>query len=260
MDRLDEKIIKAYEDTILNPLYERRRPKKMKLAMFKKKLLALKKFKKKKPKKTRNAFNVNLWKKKTKTGGIRKVFKRLLKKIGIKEGKGYEDKILALAQHLDIDPEEVSQPSWGGYSAEGGDYEVMTDSEADDAAEAYILDSVWAFTDWFLQDHIDVEDANKYFGLEDTYYDEDKEEEVEIGDADEVFYMGMGMGLDEWIAEQQNKAEGGNDDLTNVIGNMNSFVEDAVRADGRGHFLNHYDGNEDEESVDGSNYYIYRTN
>lgn len=33
-----------------------------------------------------------------------------------------------------------------------------------------------------------------------------------------------------------------------------------ARFDGRGHCLNHYDGNEESETVDGVEYYIYRQN
>lgn len=38
------------------------------------------------------------------------------------------------------------------------------------------------------------------------------------------------------------------------------IAQDAVNWDGRGHFLNYYDGSENEEKVDGEIYYIYRLN
>ena len=41
-----------------------------------------------------------------------------------------------------------------------------------------------------------------------------------------------------------------------TIKNFDDFVEDAVRADGRGHFLAGYDGNENEQG----DFYLYRTN
>ncbi len=37
---------------------------------------------------------------------------------------------------------------------------------------------------------------------------------------------------------------------------LDDFVEDAVSADGRGHFLSHYDGEENEQGE----YFIYRLN
>lgn len=263
MDELDKKIIQIYEDTIVKPMYERRSMRtNMKWATLKKRLKMLKRFRKKKPKKTRFAFNVKLWKKKTKTGGVNGMLKKLLRKIGIKEERevDYEDKILALAQFLDIDPEDVGQPSWGGYEAEGGEYEVLTDSEADDFARQYIEDSVWAFNTWFLINHIDIEDVNRYFGFSSSYYDEDEEEDIEIDDEEEVFYIHMGMGFEEWLEQEQQKAESSNDTIQNLIGDFDAFVDDAISADGRGHFISFYDGEENEEEVNGTDYYIYRTN
>jgi hypothetical protein len=43
-----------------------------------------------------------------------------------------------------------------------------------------------------------------------------------------------------------------------MIKDMDDFVDDAIGADGRGHFLSHYDGNEVEDRESGL--YIYRTN
>ena len=36
--------------------------------------------------------------------------------------------------------------------------------------------------------------------------------------------------------------------------------KDDARIDGRGHSINHYDGTEEEEEVNGTTYYIYRRN
>jgi hypothetical protein len=38
------------------------------------------------------------------------------------------------------------------------------------------------------------------------------------------------------------------------------FIEAVIEADGRGHTLSSYDGNENEVSFDDEWYYIYRTN
>jgi hypothetical protein len=35
-------------------------------------------------------------------------------------------------------------------------------------------------------------------------------------------------------------------------------MEEAISADGRGHFLNHYDGGEEEAEVGGTTFYAYR--
>lgn len=45
----------------------------------------------------------------------------------------YDDKVIALAQHLGIDPEEVIEQPWGHYDAQSGEFLVYTDPEADDA-------------------------------------------------------------------------------------------------------------------------------
>lgn len=263
---LNEAIQNAYEESIVKPLVERKARKRFgakwpKWMTLKKRIAGWKKAKGKKPKKTKNAFDAKLWKKKTKRGSIKDIFKKMMKKIGIKEERlDYSDRILALAEYLDIDPEEVEQNSWGGYAAEGGEYEVLTDDEADDMVKQYIQDSVWAFNSWFLESHMSMENVNNYFGFETTYYDEDEDEEVEIGDEDEVFYMHMGQSFTEWLEEQQQGAENANDTFYNLIDDFDSFVDDAVRADGRGHFLSGYDGEEGEEQVNGTWYYIYRTN
>ncbi len=264
IDRLSsDNIQKAYEDTVLSELKRtkvRGKSKSIPWRKLKQRLMALKRFKKKKPKKTKDAFNAQLFKKKGKR--IKDRFKKLLKRI-MRESTDYNDRILALAQHLDIDPEEVEQESYGGYSADGGEYEVLTDSEADQRVRDYIEESVWAFNTWFIEGAIDVADANRYYGLESDYYDEDEDEYIEIGDDDEVFFMAMGMDLTEYIESLQAKAESGNDELVSLInasGTMDGFVDDAIAADGRGHFLNGYDGSEEEEIVNGSPYFIYRTN
>jgi len=253
-------IQEAYEQTILNPIVERkfRKKGKLKWPTIKKRLKTVKKHKKKKPKKTKDAFNRNWFLKKGKRviDKMKKTLKRLLK-----DSVQYEDKIIALAQFLDIDPEEVEQTSWG-YEADGAEYQVMSDSEADEACRQYIEDSIWAFNTWFLEQFIDEEDAIRYYGFETSYYDEDEDEEIDI-DEDEIWYMNTGYNFTEWLEMRQQEAEGANDDLyslVNASSGLDAFVDAAISADGRGHFMNTYDGEENEEIVNGSAYFIYRTN
>jgi hypothetical protein len=107
------------------------------------------------------------------------------------------------------------------------DYLVLTDEEADEKAKEYITDSLWAFNPSFL--------ANM------TDFDE------------EIFQA---------IADN-GKCESNNDVIYNTIQKtcgINDFVEAAVQADGRGHFMSSYDGNENEETVQGETFYIYRQN
>ena len=114
------------------------------------------------------------------------------------------------------------------------DYLVLTDEEADEAVREEIEESLWAFTPSFLSAHTDVD------------------EEVFVALAD--------------------RCEANNDSFKRMIKDFDAFVEQAVGADGRGHFLAGYDHEEhycDWQTVehkDGkydtvtTEYYIYRRN
>lgn len=113
---------------------------------------------------------------------------------------------------------------------EDGDYQVLTDSEADDKAEEYIKDSLWACNSSFLS------------GV--TGFDVSIFEAIQAND----------------------KCEGNNEAILQLVGdNFESLVQDAISSDGRGHFLNTYDGNETEfncKEYTGENEYlfVYRIN
>ena len=106
-------------------------------------------------------------------------------------------------------------------------YIVLTDEEADEMAANYITDSLWAFTPNFLSER---------------------------------------TGLDREVFEaiqSNNKCESNNDTIYNIVqklDDIDDFVQAAIGADGRGHFMSSYDGNENEETVNGTTYYIYRIN
>jgi hypothetical protein len=120
-------------------------------------------------------------------------------------------------------------------------YAVGTDDEADRAVEGYIHDSVWSFKADFIASHAIIDD-------------------VEV------------------IKLIQSKYEDANPMLHNIIPDFKKFVDDAIGADSRGHFLSSYDGNEstlDEiddddaqeiaevleiDTEEFSSYYVYRLN
>jgi len=114
------------------------------------------------------------------------------------------------------------------------DHLVLTDEEADELVREEIEEMVWAFTPSFLSAHTGVDE--------------------------EVF---------EALAD---RCEDNNDSFKRMIKDFDAFVEDAVRSDGRGHFLAGYDHEEhycDWQTVerkDGkyetvtTEYYIYRRN
>jgi hypothetical protein len=86
----------------------------------------------------------------------------------------------------------------------------------------YIKESVWAFKPEFLAAHaLDGIDAEVIKAIQDN-----------------------------------NRCEGNNKALTALVKDIDYLVHDAVKCDGRGHFMNTYDGEENEMGE----YFIYRLN
>ena len=46
-----------------------------------------------------------------------------------------DEKILALAEHLDVSPDEITEESYGGYAVGSAEYQVLDDDEADQAQD-----------------------------------------------------------------------------------------------------------------------------
>jgi hypothetical protein len=155
-----------------------------------------------------------------------------------------ELKIKALAKFLECGLDEIAATKYDEttFDAPGGEYMVLTDEEADQKAADYIRESAWAFNANFI-----------------------------IGEC------GLDFSGEKSLKQMQEKScEGANDFIVSLIEKtcgMASFIESAISADGRGHFLNTYDGNENEIGADtlditdeeaeelGETYlYIYQTN
>ena len=131
-------------------------------------------------------------------------------------------KLQTMAEFLECDVDQVDVETYDknafSCGSLSGEYLILTDEEADQSAEDYIKDSVWAFTPSFLSEH---------------------------------------TGIDEEIFEMlQDKCESSNEVITNSIKDMEEFIADAIGADGRGHFISSYDGEEEELN----NFFIYRIN
>ena len=128
----------------------------------------------------------------------------------------------ALAQYLEIGEGEIEATSYGSFrTGRDSDYLVYTDEEADNAAREAILDSVWAFRAEFLEAHgVPAEVSKALLPL----------------------------------------CEGANPALLKLMRDVEHFVLSAIAADGRGHFLSMYDGEEHLERVDGETFFIYREN
>ena len=138
--------------------------------------------------------------------------------------------VRALCAFLDCQPDELSKERYGHYdmpvfSYGREEYAIASDTEANSAAFDYVKDSAWAFNASFILSECELPDE-----------------------------------LEEAIrAMQEKQCEGANDAILAMIEKcttLESFVESAISADGRGHFLSGYDGEENEEGE----FFIYRTN
>ena len=144
----------------------------------------------------------------------------------------YAPKIRALCIFLDCQPDELTREKYDHYGMDlfsygREEYAVGTDEEADEACAEYVKDSAWAFNAGFILSECELPS--------------------ELEEAIHAF--------------QSKECEGANDAIVALIEKtcgMESFVKSAISADGRGHFLSGYDGNEND-SADGA-FVIYRTN
>tara|TARA_B100000519_G_C14192364_1_gene413777 strand:- start:560 stop:1117 length:558 start_codon:yes stop_codon:yes gene_type:complete len=136
-----------------------------------------------------------------------------------------------LAAMLGIDIEEITESKWDTYGlrtfeANGGEYAIGTDEECDEAAAEYIRETVWAFQGWFIADHSPE-------GLTGEHIDRFRKDDCEDANAPLISLIEAGSG-------------------------MADFIDAAISADGRGHFLAGYDGEELES--DCGNVFAYRIN
>ena len=137
------------------------------------------------------------------------------------------------AQAMGCDVEELREETYDNYglkvfSAYGLEYAVGTDEEADEAVKQYIQDSVWSFSANFILSHSKA---------------------------------GYSVEVEKALKEMQAKlCESANELIKALIEDMDSFIEDAISADGRGNFLSSYDSEEQEIVIDGEYFYAYRLN
>lgn len=145
-------------------------------------------------------------------------------------GHDLKEKAASLAKFLEIPENEVASQICDHYGmthflTDEGEYAIATDTEADEAAKEAVLDSLWAFNSSFILSQCDLPEELEE-GLKSA-----QEKQCESAN--------------EWILALVKKCCG-----------IQAFVDAAIQADGRGHFLAGYDNEENE--VRG--YYIYRTN
>lgn len=135
------------------------------------------------------------------------------------------DKIKALAQYLGIPATDVVPSQHGGdndFEADGGEYTVLTDEEADEAMLEHCKQNAWAFRAKFIVQH-----------------------------------SGLPAAAEEMVREFcADKCEDANDTIVAMIDDIDEFAKDAAQADGRGHFLAGYDSDEGTQG----GFYIYCQN
>lgn len=139
----------------------------------------------------------------------------------------------AAALALECEVEDLKKESYDHYglsifSYAGLEYAIGDDAQAEAAAGEYIKDSLWSFNPSFIISHSKA---------------------------------GYNPELEKCLREMQEKlCEGANSLVEALIEDIDSFIEDAISADGRGMFLSPYDSNEQEITIDSETFYAYRLN
>ena len=141
-----------------------------------------------------------------------------------------DERIKALADFLEVETDEITENDWetNAFDCKNETYLVLTDKEANDKAQEEITECLWAFNADFIIEHCS------------TYEDMDTYE--------------FQSAVKSLRKAQENECENLNPLVKALISNIDEFVDDAIDADGRGHFVSRYDGEENEQ--DG--FYIYR--
>lgn len=138
-----------------------------------------------------------------------------------------DERLLALAKHLGEEAADLFDEGNNLYSYGRQEYLVLTDEEADEIALERASETLWAFNTSHLQKYIAA---------------------LRIGRAAVAFDK-----------MRETLCEDANDLVDALLGDRrDECLKDAISADGRAHYLNTYDGDEAEVTVNGSYYYIFR--
>lgn len=139
-----------------------------------------------------------------------------------------------LASYLECSADDLEQANYDENLFELGmeSYLVLDEEEADQYVRDRILESLWAFNAEFILSHsrIDVDETNE----------------------DDILKALKSM--------QEKLCENANPLVRALLADEENFIEDAVEADGRGHFLSNYDSQENETNHEDETFFIYRQN
>lgn len=133
---------------------------------------------------------------------------------------------IALAEYFGCSVKDIAYNDNNEWNIDGADYMVLDDYEADEKCGYCIRETLWAFNPSFLADETELP-----YEIFEALSDSGNSEYHNNGILEEVIEKTCGM---------------------------DSFVESAISSDGRGHFLNDYNGEEDEIIVNNEYYYAYR--
>lgn len=139
-------------------------------------------------------------------------------------------KLETLAEFLEVGTDEIEESKYydNGFSYGNQEYLVLTDEEADEKVADEIRETLFAFNADFIMTH-----AKNYNEMSDYEYR---------------------SAVESLSKAQESACESLNGLVFAIIEDFDDFVESAVMADGRGHFISLYDGYENELN----GYYIYR--
>jgi len=139
----------------------------------------------------------------------------------------------AATQALDCDVEDLKKESYDHYglvifSGNGQEIAIGTDEQVDQAASEYIRESLWSFNPSFILNHSRV-----------AYSDKLQKALVHL---------------------QRELCEDANPLIEALIKDLEHFISNAIRVDGRGMFLSPYDNEEQEIDINEVTYYYYKLN
>lgn len=139
----------------------------------------------------------------------------------------------ALAKFLEVAENEITL-EFDVFQHGSEEYLVLTEEEAEEEVKEEIKNSLWAFNADFIIRH-----CRNYKEMTTWEYN---------------------SAIESLQEAQKTQCESLNGLAYALIDNFDEFVEDAINADGRGHFIAFYDGIEHEQKIDDEWFYIYRIN
>ena len=167
-------------------------------------------------------------------------------------------RINALAEYLKVDPDEISNEYDNVFAVDNYDeYYVLTENEADEVIEEYIRSVISElgfdrgftkkFSDFCLKQCEDTEMVDNFIDQEIKYF---TEQEV---DEDQVEYL-KGLSGSEKIEYIRDML--GDDTIIEYL-DIDKIVDEAIKLDGRAHFIADYD----HQEIDlGNGLFAYRIN